>query len=191
MTSPDLKDAGMLKEWWALPAYVGLMGFGTTTMLTGLHNVGWWGGGPTMAMAVAFGGTAQFIAGLVALRRGNFFGGSAFIGYGAFWWALFLLAVVLPKLGIESAGPEMAAFFGVWALYTLPFCLCAHKHAKFLAVLFWFLFVAFLLLVGTELGKVPKVLTGWEIFVTGFIAWYIATAELVNAETGKKVLPLA
>ena len=38
---PEATDAGMYKEWWANPAVVGLMGFGTTTMATGLHNVGY------------------------------------------------------------------------------------------------------------------------------------------------------
>ena len=52
-----------LTEWWANPAVVGLMGFGLTTMATGLHNVGYWGVGPTLALAVCFGGTAQFVAG--------------------------------------------------------------------------------------------------------------------------------
>ena len=33
-------EPGMHKEWWANPAVVGLMGFATTTMATGLHNVG-------------------------------------------------------------------------------------------------------------------------------------------------------
>lgn len=36
-------EPGIYKEWWANPAVVGLMGFATTTttMATGLHNVGY------------------------------------------------------------------------------------------------------------------------------------------------------
>ena len=64
----ELTGAGIYKEWWANPAVVGLMGFALTTMATGLHNVGYWGAGPTLALAIAFGGTAQFIAGVVDLR---------------------------------------------------------------------------------------------------------------------------
>ena len=71
---PEVTDAGMYKEWWANPAVVGLMGFGTTTMATGLHNVGYWNAGPTLALAIAFGGTAQFVAGVVDLRKGSIFG---------------------------------------------------------------------------------------------------------------------
>ena len=49
----ELEDSGMLKEWWANPAVVGLMGFGLTTMATGLHNVGYWSAGPTLALAIS------------------------------------------------------------------------------------------------------------------------------------------
>ena len=41
---PEITEAGMYKEWWANPAVVGLMGFATTTMATGLHNVGFCNG---------------------------------------------------------------------------------------------------------------------------------------------------
>ena len=83
-------------EWWANPAVVGLMGFGTTTMLVGLSNLptpygagfGNVGGSPVVGnwtaygTAIAFGGLAQLIAGFIALRKGNLFAGSAFVGYG-------------------------------------------------------------------------------------------------------------
>ncbi|MGC2110866.1 MAG: acetate uptake transporter [Candidatus Korobacteraceae bacterium] len=71
----EITDAGICKEWWANPAVVGLMGFGLTTTATGLHNVGFWSAGPTLALAICFGGTAQFIAGIVDLRKGSIFGG--------------------------------------------------------------------------------------------------------------------
>jgi len=106
----ELTDSGMLKEWWANPAVVGLMGFGLTTMATGLHNVGYWSAGPTLALAITFGGTAQFIAGIVDLRRGSIFGGSAFMSYGAFWWSLFVLLYVQPKTGIPAGHPEELGF---------------------------------------------------------------------------------
>ena len=61
-------------EWWASPGVVGLMGFGTTTMIAGLSNLpapygtGFAGNWVVYGMAVAFGGIAQLIAGLIALR---------------------------------------------------------------------------------------------------------------------------
>jgi uncharacterized protein len=190
----DVTDAGIYKDWWANPAVVGLMGFGLTTMATGLHNVGFWGAGPTLAMAICFGGTAQFIAGIVDLRKGSIFGGSAFMSYGAFWWSVFLLLYVQPqfgKTGVPAGKPEELGFFLMWTLFTFGFCLAVQKVGKFLAALFWLLFLAFVLLDGVVLGIVSPKLTGWEIFITGLLAWYIATATLVNTVYGKKVLALS
>ena len=42
-------------------------------------------GAVPMAMAFAFGGTAQFVTGVYGLPRGNTFGFTAFCAYGAFW----------------------------------------------------------------------------------------------------------
>lgn len=182
-------EPGIYKEWWANPAVVGLMGFATTTMATGLHNVGYWGAGPTLAMAIAFGGTAQFIAGVVDLRKGSIFGGSAFMAYGAFWWSLVVLDYLLPKTGITSGPNELFGYFLMWTLFTLSFFVASFKVGNHLAVLFGLLLLAFLLLDGVTLGKVPGAAAGWEIFITGLVAWYIATAILVNGVYGRKVLP--
>ena len=188
---PDPSEAGIYKEWWANPAVVGLMGFGLTTMATGLHNVGYWSAGPTLALAISFGGTAQFIAGLVDLRKGSIFGGSAFISYGAFWWGLFMLLYVQPKTGIPAGHPEELGFFLMWTLFTFSFCIAAHKVGKFLAVLFYLLLLAFIILDWVVLGMISAPVAGWEILLVGLLAWYIATATLVNTVHGRKVLPLA
>lgn len=188
---PDSSEAGIYKEWWANPAVVGLMGFGLTTMATGLHNVGYWSAGPTLALAITFGGTAQFIAGIVDLRKGSIFGGSAFMSYGAFWWALFVLLYVQPKTGIPAGHPEELGFFLMWTLFTLAFCIAVLKVGKFLSVLFWLLLLAFILLDCVVVGKIPAPVAGWEILLTGLVAWYIATATLVNTVHGRKVLPLS
>ena len=187
----ELTGAGIYKEWWANPAVVGLMGFTLTTMATGLHNVGYWGAGPTLALAIAFGGTAQFIAGVVDLRKGSIFGGSAFMSYGAFWWSLFMLLYVQPKTGIPAGHPEELGFFLMWTLFTFAFCLAVQRVGRYLAVLFWLLLLAFILLDFVVVGKVPASVAGWEILIVGLLAYYIAMATLVNTVYGRKVLPLS
>jgi succinate-acetate transporter protein len=182
-------EPGMHREWWANPAVVGLMGFATTTMATGLHNVGYWGAGATLALAIAFGGTAQFIAGVVDLRKGSIFGGSAFMAYGAFWWALFVIDYVLPKTGVPADPNALLGFFLMWTLFTLSFFVASFKVGNHLAVLFGLLLLAFVMLDGVLIGRISAVVTGWEIFLTGLVAWYIATAILVNGVYGRKVLP--
>jgi succinate-acetate transporter protein len=187
----DLSEAGIHKEWWANPAVVGLMGFSLTTMATGLHNAGLWSAGPTLALALAYGGTAQFIAGVVDLRKGSLFGGSAFMSYGAFWWSLFLLLYVQPKTGVPAGKGEELGFFLMWTLFTFAFCVAVLKVGKYLSVLFWMLLLAFVLLDGVVLGVIPAAVAGWEILVVGLIAFYIAMATLVNGVYGRKAMPLS
>ena len=163
-----------------------------------LDNNGYWfaqrwilGAGPTLALAIAFGGTAQFIAGVIDFRKGSIFGGTAFCSYGAFWWALFVLLFVLPMGGVKPDGSQLFGFFLMWTLFTFAFCLAVFKVGKFLTALFWLLLLAFIMLDGVTLGVLSPVPTGWEIFITGLLAWYIAMAELVNTVWGKQVLPLS
>lgn len=190
-TVTDLKEVGMLGEWWANPSVVGLMGFALTTIVTGLYHALGFGAGPALALAIAFGGTAQFVAGWIDLRKGSIFGGSAFVSYGAFWWAFALLGWVLPSTGVDISAGGKLAFFGAWTLFTLSFCIAVLKVGKYLSILFWLLLVAFLLLDGFLLGVVPEAVAGWEIVITGLVAWYVATATLVNTVHGKSVLPLS
>lgn len=182
-------EPGMHREWWANPAVVGLMGFATTTMATGLHNVGYWGAGPTLALAIAFGGIAQFIAGIVDLRKGSIFGGSAFMAYGSFWVSLFVLDYVLPRTGITPGPKDLLGYFLMWTLFTLSFFIASFKVGNHLAGLFGLLLLAYLLLDGVTLNIVPATAAGWEIFFTGLVAWYIASAILINGVHGKKILP--
>ena len=150
-----------------------------------------WSAGPTLALAITFGDTAQFIAGIVDLRKESIFGGSAFMCHGAFWWSLFMLVYLQPKTGVPAGHPEELGFLIMWALFTFGFCLAANRVGKYLVVLSWLLSLAFLLLDGVVIGIVPARLAGWKIFIVGFIAWCIATATLTNAVHGRQILPHA
>ena len=78
------------KENLANPGPVGLCGFALTTWLLSLINGGFFtaqeGVGLVLGMALAFGGIAQVIAGMFEFKKGNTFGFTAFVSYGAFWW---------------------------------------------------------------------------------------------------------
>ncbi|MFQ6051771.1 MAG: acetate uptake transporter [Candidatus Hydrothermarchaeota archaeon] len=175
----------------ATAAVLGLMGFGCTTTATGLHNVGYWGIGPTLAMALAFGGTAQFVAGLIEFRRGALFPGTAFCSYGAFWWSLFILLFTLPGGEVATKPMGLFGFFLMWTFFTIPFCIAVIKHGKFLTLLFWLLILAFILLDLHFAIGFSAVVTGWEITILGLLAIYIAGAILVNTEFQRTVIPLA
>ncbi|MGA8275128.1 MAG: acetate uptake transporter [Thermoplasmata archaeon] len=181
-------------EWWAGPATLGLLGFGTTTILAGLQVGGWIGAGAVLAMAIFFGGIAQIIAGLIGLRKGNMFA-TAFVCYGAFWlafnWMLTSTAVPADFYGI-------AAFMFVWFLVTLTFTLSAPKHGFGITSVFVTLLIAFALLTwrfdalagGTILSKSTLQGIGAEIILTGLLAWGVATADLTNWNYGRKIIPV-
>lgn len=197
VANPGPEELPAMKEWWSTPTTLAINGFALTTMCAGLAVGGWIGAGPMLAMAIAFGGTAQFVGGIIDLRKGVLFGGSAFMGYGAFWWALFFLDVVMPATGFPKATPtDMAAFWFVWLLYTTMFLIVARKVpgvGKALATLFFLLWVAFLLLFVRDLGLTGpgfKTMAGIEIFITGLLAWYIGMGTVVNTVAGRKMLPL-
>jgi uncharacterized protein len=186
-------------EWWASPATLGLMGFGTTTILAGLQDGGWIQFGALLSMAIFFGGAAQVIAGVVALRKGNMFAGTAFVGYGMFWLAFNSLATTYLFTGSALSGAyDVAAFTFVWFLFTFTFLINAPKHGWGITAVFLTLTIAFLLLTvqwwelgaGTPLATGTLKTIGGEIILTGLLAWFVGTADLTNWNYGRRIIPV-
>lgn len=193
------------EAFWAPASVVGLTGFGMTTMLAGIataSNGANWGvdNGTVFPMALAFGGSAQFISGLIMMRRGEIFPGSAFLGFGAFWWAFTLfLGGLLPHSAIGPTAPyDIMWFLIVWAMFTFSFAINSHYHGAGIAFVFWTLVLAFILLAvdfgmigaGKTVSKGLWEASGIEIFICGAAAWYVATGIITSAHhAGKKVLP--
>src|SRR6201997_410015 len=92
---------GRLAGWSpADPGPLGLAAFAGTTFVLSLVNAGLVGtqklpGGGLLpmvaALALAYGGAAQFLAGIWEFRTGNTFGAVAFCSYGAFWISFFFI----------------------------------------------------------------------------------------------------
>ncbi|MGI0128772.1 MAG: acetate uptake transporter [Thermoplasmata archaeon] len=204
-TEASFTERATKDPFWAPASVIGLAGFGTTTMLAGMaiaSNGPNWGvdNGVVFPMALAFGGTAQAIAGVIMLRRGEIFPGSAFVGYGAFWWAftIMLSGILGPNFAAAAAPYDVMWFMIIWFLWTFSFLINANKHGVGIFLVFLFLAIAYILLsvdFGT-LGAGHTVSMGlWEAtgivtFIDGLIAWYVATGILTaNHHDGKKVLP--
>jgi succinate-acetate transporter protein len=172
---------------WADSAVIGLAGFAMTTMLTGLNIAGYFPGGAALALAFIWGGVAQFVAGWVALKGGKIFTGTVFVGYGSFWIALFLLGDTAVGLPAQS---DMLGFWLMWTLFTFIFLINSPKHGPGIATAFVLLFLGFVLLdaVSAGMSTLTKA-AGFEIFLTGLVAWYVAMAIETNANYGRKILP--
>src|ERR671934_1053206 len=94
------------------PAALGLGGFALTTFVLSAHNAGWAPDVVWIALALFYGGLAQFMAGMWEFRNRNVFGATAFGSYGAFWLALgtFALLALFGKVP-ESALPNSLGWF--------------------------------------------------------------------------------
>ena len=177
----------------ANPGPLGLLGFGMTTVLLNLHNAGLL---PLsiaiVAMGIALGGLAQIIAGIRELCQGNTFGGTAFTAYGLFWWSLVLIWWN-PFAGIEPASKvAMGYYLLLWGIFTAFMFIGTLKHNRATQVVFGTLTVLFILLaLGDFTGNhTITMIAGFEGILCGLSAIYSAMGQILNAEFGKKIIPL-
>lgn len=184
----------------ANPAPLGLLGFGMTTILLNLHNIGAVPlSSSILGMGIFVGGWAQVIAGVQEWRKKNTFGATAFTSYGFFWLAL-VAVWVLPKLSLATPSDELAMgfFLGLWGLFTLGMWFGTFKLNRMLQIVFGTLVLLFFLLAardflnaaGNGAGASVGVLGGWVGLVCGFSALYGALAQVLNEVFGRTVLPL-
>ena len=178
----------------ANPAPLGLMGFGMTTILLNLHNVGYFAlDGIILAMGIFYGGIAQIFAGLLEYKKGNTFGLTAFTSYGSFW--LTLVAILLmPKLGLTDApnAQFLGVYLGLWGVFTLFMFFGTLKGARVLQFVFFSLTVLFALLaIGNIAGNAAIIhFSGWIGLICGASAIYLAMGEVLNEQFGRTVLPI-
>jgi succinate-acetate transporter protein len=181
----------------ANPAPLGLMGFGLTTVLLSSINAGLLpaGGEPVVIpLAMAFGGTAQIIAGLMEFKTGNVFGATAFTSYGAFWWwfALLILLGNNHVLDLSAAGSTIGVCLILWGLFTLGLWVSTFRLSRLLFAIFLTLWIAFFLLGGGAVLANPTLhlLGGWVGLLCGALAMYGSFALVANATFGREVAPV-
>jgi len=121
----SISEVDEVTEKLANPAPLGLLGFGTTTVLLNLHNAGFYPlNSMILAMGLAYGGLAQVIAGIMEYKKGNTFGTVAFSSYGLFWWSLVLL-LVFPRFEVfdlSASSPLQTANSTAMAAYFFKPC---------------------------------------------------------------------
>ncbi len=177
----------------ANPGPLGLMGFGMTTILLNIHNAGFY---PVtsviMAMGLCYGGLAQVIAGILEYRKGNTFGVTAFTSYGFFWIAL-VFTWVLPKMGWAEATPAgfMGCFLALWGVFTFFMFIGTLKANRGLQFVFASLTLLFALLALHNFSGNHSIgtLAGYVGLVCGASAVYLAMAEVLAEQFGRKILP--
>jgi len=175
----------------ANPAPLGLVGFALTTWMLSMVNAGWYGATSVplvLALAFAFGGAAQFAAGLLELPRGNTFGFVAFCSYGAFWWS-FALFVQFYAAHVPAAFVGWYLFmWGVFTFYMWLGSLALNRAVSYIFLALWITFV--LLAIGAWGIPTATTVGGYAGLVTAILAFYVSAAEVINETHGRAVLPL-
>ena len=176
----------------ANPAPLGLFGFALTTWLLSMVNAGYLPATSVplvIAMAFAFGGTAQFAAGLMEMAKGNTFGFAAFCSYGAFWWSFALFAKFF-GLGVPAAA--VGWYLIVWGAFTFAMWIGTFALNRALFLVFLALWPTFLLLGLAPLLGIPALTTlgGYGGLITALFAFYLGAAEIINEAHGHTVLPI-
>jgi succinate-acetate transporter protein len=180
------------KTEFANPAPLGLMGFGMTTILLNLHNLGLFGmSSMILAMGIFYGGIAQIIAGVMEFRKGNTFGTTAFTSYGLFW--LTLVYLILHPIESPQFAPDnaaMAAYLLMWGLFTFIMFFGTLKANRALQTVFMSLAILFFLLAAARAFPSLLIIAGAEGVFCGFSAFYLSLAEVLNEMHGRVVLPV-
>ena len=181
----------------ANPAPLGLAGFAATTFILSMINanlVSLAGGvGGVLAVALAYGGIAQLLAGMWEFRTGNTFGAAAFGSYGAFWISVF----VLFRIGPPVSHNGFALYLYAWTIFTLLMLIASLRTNGVLVAVFLMLLVTFFLLAignanltGTQETNSAIKIGGWTGLITAALAWYGVLAIVTNSTFGRDVLPL-
>jgi succinate-acetate transporter protein len=176
----------------ANPAPLGLFGFALTTWLLSMVNAGLLPGTAVplvLAMAFAYGGTAQFAAGLMEMVKGNTFGFVAFCSYGAFWWSFALFAKFF---GDGVPGAAIGWYLVIWGVFTFAMWIATFPKNRALFSIFLALTITFFLLGLAPLLGIASLTTigGYFGLLTAILAAYLGAAEIINEAHGKTVLPI-
>lgn len=184
----------------AAPSILGLFGFAGATFIVATHLAKWYGTTTSpeylFPFAAMFGGLAQFAAGMWAYRARDGLATAMHGMWGSFWLAygiLNLLAAV-KVLTIPASGQffELGFWFVALSAITFSGALAATVESLGLTGVLSTLAVGSgLLAVGYLTGGSAWITAGgWVLIASAILAWYTASAMMLEGTFGRIVLPL-
>jgi uncharacterized protein len=205
--APD-PTAGRTAGWTpADPGPLGLAAFAGTTFVLSLVNAGLVGdkslvGGGLLplvaALALAYGGAAQLLAGIWEFRTGNTFGAVAFCSYGAFWISFFFIVQSVGKNTPTEVFSGLGLYLWMWGIFTTYMFVASLRTTGAVALVFLLLAITFIILgIGNSaLAGTTNVINGtiklggYVGILTAIAAWYASFAAVLNSTFGRIVLPV-
>ncbi len=194
------------------PAPLGLAAFALTTVLLSAKNAGWMThatGSAWLGFAFAYGGLAQFAAGMWEFRRGNTFGATAFGTFGSFWIGLALWVELVANPAVAAIRPATAAatvaslnhdlgwITLAFAIVTIYLLILTSQVNLVIFLVFLGLFVTLVVLAignfdaGSALLPTGTIKVGGYIgLVTALLAFYASAAGVAAGMGGKLQFPV-
>ena len=190
------------------PGPLGLAAFALTTFVLSLINTGMVGGGsadrgwPIVApLALAYGGIAQFVAGLWEFRTGNTFGATRVL---LLRCVLDLVLPAAPRHRRRTVRrPRSSAHLGLylwaWGIFTAYMFIASLRTTGAVALVFLLLAITFIVLGHRQFGArrhaadVPTARSSSADTIgiaTAIAAWYASFAGVINATFARTVLPV-
>ena len=183
----------------AAPSILGLYAFAGSTLIVAAELAGWYGNPQTpqylFPFAAAFGGVAQFAAGMWAYKARDAIATAMHGMWGSFWIGFGILQLLFATGTLaqpEGSFPALGFWFIALAWITIMGAVAATAENKALTAVLGTLalgatFAAIAELLGSEAWTV---LAGYTFIVSAICAWYTASALMFEGVAGKPVLPV-
>lgn len=187
----------------AAPSILGLFGFSAATLVVASNLAGWWGNSKSVIFlapfCLAFGGIAQFLAGMWAYKARDGLATAMHGMWGSFWLAFGILELMMGTHAIPTPAHAATYFpaFGFWfimlglltgfgALAAIP------RGAGLFGTLFCLSGGSCVLAAAFLSGNLAvREAAGWILVAScGFAVYTAAALLLAESSGGKTVLPL-
>jgi succinate-acetate transporter protein len=178
------------------PAPLGLGAFALTTFVLSVINTDMVKAEPVVfGLALAYGGIAQFAAGMWEFAKGNTFGGTAFTSYGAFWISFWYLSGHTDMTGIKAddAANGVGLYLLAWGIFTLYMTVGATRVSGAVLAVFVLLTITFFILAWGEFATSTGIhkTGGWFGIATALAAWYASFGGVTAFTHKNSIVPLA
>jgi succinate-acetate transporter protein len=184
----------------AAPSILGLFGFAGATFMVAAHLAGWYGGSVTEELlapfAATFGGIAQFTAGMWAYKARDGLATAMHGMWGSFWIGFGLLELLFATGAISApsgaAFPALGYWFIVLAAITFVGAVAAlSENMGLVSVLSTLAVGSVVLAIGFLVGSsILLTIGGWILILSAILAFYTASALLLEGTSGREVLPV-
>jgi succinate-acetate transporter protein len=196
MSETPLPKATAPGAFIADPAPLGLGAFALTTFVLSVINTDMVKAEPVVfGLALAYGGIAQFAAGMWEFAKGNTFGGTAFTSYGAFWISFWYLTGHTDMSGIKAddAANGVGLYLLAWGIFTLYMTVGATRVSGAVLAVFALLTITFFILAWGEFATSSGIhkTGGWFGIATAIAAWYASFGGVTAFTHKNSIVPLA